>query len=362
VQRVRLQFGANDYLFGQRHFQTPNPPNGMAAGHLRTTTIVDLTSRETFETALEHVSRDVPVFTATVRAKDARESMVGRQYDTASHIVVCEGETFRGIVRIEQLLAAPGDALLSSLMDPDTPYATASVDQEVAAWHAVRNRESALAVVDERHRFVGIMPPHRLMAVLLSEHEEDLSRLVGLVEKTSAARMSSEEPIRRRFRHRIPWLLVGLGGALLSADVVGWFELQLQETIALAFFIPAIVYLADAVGTQTETIVVRGLSVGVPLKTMVGRELLAGLMIGAVLAVIAGPVILWRWKMPTVALAVALALAAACSVAALVALMLPFAFTRLGKDPAFGSGPLGTVIQDLLSILIYLAIAMLLVG
>jgi len=77
------------------------------------------------------------------------------------------------------------------------------------------------------------------------------------------------EPVERRFQHRLPWLLVGLAGALLAADFVGRFEGHLQETVMLAFFIPGIVYLADAVGTQTETIVVRGLSVGVTMQRVV---------------------------------------------------------------------------------------------
>jgi magnesium transporter len=99
-----------------------------------------------------------------------------------------------------------------------------------------------LSVVDEKGRFLGIIPPHRLLAVLLSEHEEDLSRLGGFMRSVSAARTTSEEPVERRFRHRLPWLLLGLAGALLAADFVGWFEAQLQQKVMLAFFIPGIVY------------------------------------------------------------------------------------------------------------------------
>jgi magnesium transporter len=198
--------------------------------------------------------------------------------------------------------------------------------------------------------------------VLLSEHEEDLSRLGGFLKSNSVARTTSEEPVRRRFRHRIPWLLVGLGGALLAADFVGWFEAQLQRKVMLAFFIPGIVYLADAVGTQTETVVVRGLSVGVAMRQMVGRELLSGLAIGVVLAVVAGPLIWWRWGDGDVALCVGLALFAACSTSTVAAMLLPWLLDAFGQDPAFGSGPLATVIQDLLSILIFFALATWLIG
>jgi magnesium transporter len=283
--------------------------------------------------------------------------MIGHSYESASHIVVCEGENFLGILRIEDLLAAPADALIESLMDRDAPVVRPGVDQEIAAWQAVRHEEAALAVVNGNGRFVGIIPPHRLLAVLLSEHEEDLSRLGGFLRSTSNARVTSEEPVRRRFRHRLPWLLVGLGGALAAADFVGWFESQLRHKVMLAFFIPGIVYLADAVGTQTETIVVRGLSVGVSMRRMLGRELLAGLAIGLAIAVIAGPLVWWRWGDTDVALSVALSLFAACSTATVAAMTLPWLFDAFGLDPAFGTGPLATVIQDLLSILIYFLIA-----
>jgi magnesium transporter len=151
--------------------------------------------------------------------------------------------------------------------------------------------------------------------------------------------------------------LVGLAGALLAADIVGWFESRLQETLILAFFLPGIVYLADAVGTQTETVVIRGLSVGVRIGRIMARELLAGVGIGLTLALVAFPVVLWRWGAVDVALALGLSILAACSIATVVAMALPWIFDRFDMDPAFGSGPLATVIQDLLSIVIYFAIA-----
>jgi magnesium transporter len=154
---------------------------------------------------------------------------------------------------------------------------------------------------------------------------------------------------------------VGLAGALVAAWIVGSFEERLQGNVALAFFIPGIVYMADAVGTQTETLVIRGLSVGVPIGEVVRRELLTGLFVGLALSATFLPLAWLGWE-GDVAVAAALALFAASSTATLVAMVLPWLFSRLGRDPAFGSGPLATVIQDLASILIYFAIATRLVG
>ena len=315
-----------------------------------------------FETAAQHATAKVPIVDPQQRIQEVRDVIIGRTYECASHIVVCEAGQFRGVLRIEDALSAPAESSVESMMDHGAPTVAPGVDQEVAAWRAVLHSEAALSVVDRDGRFVGIIPPHRLVAVLLSEHEEDLSRLGGFLSTTSAARATSEEPAHRRFRHRLPWLLLGLGGSLVAADLVGSFESQLQINILLAFFIPSIVYLADAVGTQTETIVVRGLSLGVPMGRMVSRELLSGLAIGATLAVVAGPLVFWRWGDTGVAISVGLAVLAACSTATVAAMALPWLFDAFGFDPAFGSGPLATVVQDLLSIWVYLFIATLVVS
>jgi magnesium transporter len=317
--------------------------------------------RLTFETAAAQCTARVPVVAPTERARDVQGFFMGRRYDSVSLVVVCRGDRFVGVVTIEDLLSAAPDSTIESLMDPNAPVVAPGVDQEVAAWHAVRHAESALAVVDQSGRFVGVIPPHRLVAVLLQEHEEDLTRLGGFLRSSSTARKSSEEPVRRRFWHRVPWLFLGLGGALLAADLVAAFEEQLRLNVMVAFFMPGIIYLADAVGTQTETVIVRGLSLGVPLRRMVGREILAGLAIGLALAAIAGPVVWWRWDDTGLAISVATAVGAASSTATLVAMILPWIFQALALDPAFGSGPLATVIQDLLSIWIYLSVTALMV-
>jgi len=314
------------------------------------------TDPRVLETAIGHLTPRVPVAQPSSLAAEVRRSLEGQRFDTVAEIAVCEEGRLRGLVNIEDLLAAPGDQPLHELMDAAPPVVEPGVDQEVAAWRAVQHRESSLAVVDDGGRFLGMIPPARLLEVLLWEHDEDMARLAGLTRGTASARTAAEEPVARRLLHRVPWLLVGLLGAFLAADIVGAFEEHLERRVILAFFVPGVVYLADAVGTQTEALIIRGLSVGVPISRIVGRELLTGLIVGAMLAAAFLPVAMWRWGRADVALAVALAIMAACSIATVVAMSLPWLFHRLGSDPAFGSGPLATVVQDLLSILLYFVI------
>ena len=315
-----------------------------------------------FETTEEHALTRVPRASPTSPVEEIRRSLLEDRYDSMTHVAILDGAKLAGVLTIEDLFAAPRGSVARDVMNPDPPVVVRGTDQEVAAWQAVRHGQSALAVVDETGNFFGFVPPHRLLAVLLWEHEEDMDRLGGFLRGASEARGASQEPARRRFRHRVPWLLVGLVGALISADLVGAFEEQLEETVVLAFFIPGIVYLADAVGTQTETVVIRGLSVGVSLRQMARPELLSGLLTGLALSLAFFPVALWRWGDGEVAIAVSLSLLVACSVATLIAMALPWTIRRFGKDPAFGSGPLATMVQDLLSIFIYFAIASSVVG
>ena len=289
--------------------------------------------------------------------EDIRARLWGKQFDTVAAVPVCEANRFLGLVRMEDLISARGDQRAADLMDRDPPVVAPGVDQEAAAWKAVSHHEAVLAVVDESGVFRGLIPPARMLSVLLWEHDEDLARLGGFQHDTLAARRASTDPLLVRFRKRMPWLLLGLLGALAAAGLVGSFEQSLQSNLLLAFFLPGIVYMADAVGTQTETILIRGLSLGIPIRRIVRGELATGALVGATVAGAFYPLAVWVWGDSQVALAAALSLLAACSIATVVAMLLPFLFTALGKDPAFGSGPLGTVIQDLLSIVIYFAIS-----
>ncbi|GAA2888002.1 magnesium transporter [Streptosporangium fragile] len=301
------------------------------------------------------------MFAPATKAGDAWTRMLGRRFDSASDIVVGDGDgRLYGLVSVERLLAADPGATLAELADRDPPVVAPGMDQEIAAWHAVQHGESSLAIVDPSGRFKGLVPRRRLLRVLLEEHDEDMARLGGYLRGSKAAGSAAEESIGRRFAHRMPWLLLGLLGAMMSAGIVASFEERLAANVALAFFLPGVVYMADAVGTQTEAVVVRGLSVGVSIRRLTRGESITGLIIGAAMALAFFPFAL-LYGDPRVALTAAVSLFAACSVASVLAMALPWALNRLGRDPAFGSGPLATVVQDLVSITVYLLTAMLIV-
>ena len=281
--------------------------------------------------------------------------MRGQRFDSAAAVAVLDGRRLVGVATIEQLLAAPAGACLRDVMDASPPVVAPDTDREHAAWQAVQRGEPGLAVVDDDGRFRGLISPQQLLTVLLQEHDEDLARLGGFLSDVEHARSTSVESIKRRLWHRLPWLLIGLLGAMVSAVLMTAFEAQLSADLAVAYFVPGIVYLADAVGTQTETLAIRGLSVGVGIRRITGREALTGLSMGLLLGAVMWPLVALMTGNVALALAVSVAILGASTVATVVALCLPWLLHRLGKDPAFGSGPLATVVQDLLSILLYFA-------
>jgi magnesium transporter len=305
----------------------------------------------------EHATARVPIAGPGDTADAVRSAMAGASFDSAADVAVLDGRRLVGIVPIETLMAAPPGASMAELMDADPPAVTSDADQESVAWKMVRRSQSSVAVVDGRGEFRGLVPPYRMLGVMLAEHDEDMARLGGYLVGTARARHAMEERVSRRLWHRLPWLLVGLLGAMASATLVGAFEEELATNVLLAVFVPAVVYMADAVGTQTEALLIRGLSVGVSVRRVIRGELATGAAIGLAVAAAFFPFALAAWGDDSVALAVSLALLASCSIATLVAMLLPWLFQRLGVDPAFGSGPLATVIQDLLSIAVYFAIA-----
>ena len=261
-----------------------------------------------------------------------------------------------GTLTPQALAALPDNTAVDQVMHTGGPRISPAVDQEEMASQVLQQGVTAIPVVDAQGRLVGVVGPQELMTVLRSEHVEDLHRLAGITSETDHARAAFEEPPLRRARHRLPWLLVGLVGSALATLVVSRFETVLASKPALAFFIPGLVYLADAIGTQSEAVTVRGLSLSrVSFTRMAGSELRTGLLIGVVLGVLAFPMIWFVFGELRLALAVSAALASASTVAAVLGLILPWLLNRIGLDPAYGSGPLATIVQDVLSLLIYFA-------
>lgn len=316
------------------------------------------------DTARDHLATPVPTARPTDSAGATVDRLRGAAFACAELVILLDdADRLAGVVPLADLLAAPAAAPLAGLARQDVAPVSPDTDQEHVAAAARASGVAAVPVVDGAGRVLGVVPAAAIIDVLRREHVEDIHRLAGIVNGVDDARRAIEDRPVRRARRRLPWLLVGLGGSVLATGVVARFEPALERSVALTFFMPAIVYLADAIGTQTEAAAVRGLSlVHRPLARLLAAEVATGLLIGLVLALAALPLVWLGFGDGRLALAVALAILVAGTVAAAVGLLFPWLLSRFGFDPAYGSGPVATIVQDVLSLLAYFAIAIGLLG
>jgi magnesium transporter len=258
-----------------------------------------------------------------------------------------------GSAALSALIGAASEQSLAAV-STSHPTVGEGMDQERVAALAALHGLGEVPVTDGAGNLIGVVTAPTLIRVVQQEHVEDVHKLAGIIHQTNHAAHALEISPWRRVQARLPWLIVGLVGSGIAASIMAGFETTLANNVVVAFFVPAIVYLADAIGTQTEAVAVRGLSLThAPLGALLGREVVTGFLIGVVLAVIAAPVIAVWFADLRLAFAVAASIVAAGTVATTIGLLLPWTLSHFGLDPAFGSGPVATVIQDVLSLVVY---------
>jgi magnesium transporter len=168
----------------------------------------------------------------------------------------------------------------------------------------------------------------------------------------------TKEPMTLMVKHRFPWLFVGLIGGIGLTLLASRFEELLSQHIALSYFVPVIVYMASAVGQQTEIVYIRNLNKKRThfLVYLVKELLLCGLM-GILFGSLLGLFAFSMFHSLQLSISVVLAMAFTMGIAPFISLTVPTILKKVHKDPAVGTGPFVTVIQDFLSLLIYFAIA-----
>lgn len=335
----------------------PAPPSGPALSRTRHPDGARARVRRTHapESAAQHLVERVPIAGPHDSAGTVIESLRTQDFGSIENVYVVDGAGKLLAVRaLADLLRLPPGEAIGQVSVPAPLVVAPDADQEHVANAALRHGLTAVPVADETGRFLGIVPARALLEILRGEHVEDLHRMAGITRESSHARKALEDPPIRRARDRLPWLLVGLVGSMLATAIVGGFERTLEAQLAVAFFMPGLVYLTDAIGTQSEAIAVRGLSI---TRQRVGKllwgELRSGFILGVVLGSLVFAGVLIAFRDLRLALAVSLTVVTAGLTASTVGMGLPWLLARWGRDPAFGSGPLGTIIQDVLTLIIY---------
>ena len=166
-------------------------------------------------------------------------------------------------------------------------------------------------------------------------------------------------PIRRSIAHRLPWLVIGLIGGVFAAKIVEGFESILSQNIVLAAYIPLIVYMSDAMGTQMEAFAIRDFAIHSHLHFVKYflRQTIVVTIMGAVLSL--G---LFVFSMTVngntqMAMVLGVSLYAAIITSLFTGLIVPYLFRFVKLDPANASGPITTIIQDIVSVAVYFTVA-----
>ncbi len=267
-----------------------------------------------------------------------------------------------GVSSLRQLVVVPPNTPLKDFMITDVFAVKTDMDQEEVAKIVARYDILAVPVVDDTNNLVGIVTVDDVIDIIREEATEDILKMAGV----GGEEFVETQSVLRSTRIRLPWLTASCIGGIIAFFIIGHFEGSLKKIAYLAAFIPVIMGMGGNIGTQTSTIVVRGLATG---RLNIGdtwgvvfKELAVGFILGAVYGITIGAVAQLRYSTAMVAMSVSLAVISSMAVAALVGSMVPMGFARINVDPAVATGPFVTTAIDIVSVYFYFQIATTLLG
>ena len=292
-------------------------------------------------------------------AREAIESLQKEYMDVEMPFylyVVDEYGKLVGVSSLRQLVVVQPDTPLKDFMTTDVIAVKTDVDQEEVAKIVARYDILAVPVVDEYGKLIGIVTVDDIIDIIREEATEDILKMAGAGEE-----FVETQSVVRSTRIRLPWLFASCVGGIIAFIIIGRFEESLSKFIYLAAFIPVIMGMGGNIGTQSSTIVVRGLATGRlnirDIWSVVFKELAIGLILGVIYGALIGIVAQVRYDTETLAISVGAALICSMSIAALIGSLVPMLFARINIDPAVATGPLVTTAIDIISVFFYFTIA-----
>ncbi len=303
---------------------------------------------------------------------------VGKNSETIDVIYVIndKGELLDDI-RIREFILSPPEKRVNELMDGRVISLNAYDDQEVANEAFKMNNRVALPVVSNSNKLLGIVTIDDILWVANEEFSEDIQKIGG----TQALEQPYlEMPFFKLIKKRAGWLIILFFSEMLTATAMGYFNDELARALILANFIPLIMSSGGNSGSQASTLIIQALAVGeVSLKDwwrVMRREILSGMMLGAILGTIGFfRIILWHFMMQqgwmrdiygphwfAVALTIGFALVGVVLWGSLCGSMLPLVLKRLGADPAVSSAPFVATLVDVTGLIIYFSVAYLILS
>lgn len=276
-----------------------------------------------------------------------------------------------GITSLRQLLLNSEDKSLYEIMEKDFIYVKPTDDQEVVAQTMSEYNYLALPVLDVKHKLIGIITVDDVMDVIREEATEDMFKLAGAGDDEDILL----KPAIENAQTRLPWLMASWVGGVFALFIISFFEQIMIEQVILASFIPVIIGMGGNVGTQTSTIIVRGISTGHvnvdEYYKVIFNEIKVGALLGMVYGILLGILgsmipILVRANIINIDInvtsiqlgaIVSLSIFFSMLIACMVASIIPILLYKIKLDPAIATGPFVTTAIDILGIIMYFLIA-----
>ena len=259
-----------------------------------------------------------------------------------------------GAVPVSGLLRARREVKLSEILEPINEIAV-DQDQEEVAYIFEKYHLISAPVIDKGGRLVGQITVDDIVNIIQEENQEDILALAGV---TDAGRDAN---VLEVVRSRIPWLAVNLGTALIASTVIGVFQAEIQQLVALAVLMPVVASIGGNAGTQALTVAVRALAMREVSAAngwrILRREVAVGLANGMAIAILLAGVT-WLWQRnELLSLVIGLAVVINLVAAALAGTLAPLALDRLGRDPAVSSPVFVSWVTDTIGFLAFLGLA-----
>lgn len=259
-----------------------------------------------------------------------------------------------GAAAVSHLLRAAPETPLREVMEPVTEVPV-DMDQEEVAYIFDKYHLISAPVVDAGGRLVGQITVDDVVGVIQEESEEDIFALAGVGDAGRDAGIGSI------IRSRLPWLVLNLLTATVSASVIGLFQGEIQKLVTLAILMPIVASLGGNAGTQTLAVAVRALASrelnASNAMRIVGREMWVGILNGGVLATLMAAAVYAVFHDWRLSLTIALAMTANLFFASVAGILAPLTLERLGRDPAVSSSVLVTFVTDFMGFLSFLGLA-----
>ncbi len=270
--------------------------------------------------------------------------------------VVDREDHYLGALRISDLLTRPEDLSVAEVMSLTREAIPATLpEREVASLFEHHDLVSA-PVVDDKGKLIGRITVDDVVDVIRDDADHSLMSMAGLDEEDDMF-----APITVSARHRAVWLGINLLTALLASSVIGLFKETIDRVVALAVLMPIVASMGGIAGSQTLTIVIRGLAlgkIGAPnaMRLMI-REMLIGLLNGVLWALVIAAVVFAWFDDSQVAMVIGAAIILNLLCAALAGTLIPLLLHRFGSDPALGGSVLLTTVTDVVGFMAFLGLA-----